>query len=287
MTTQSLSMRAASQVDIEALVEGMNTAYEDYFVPMHMTVNSMQSLISRDSIDMDGSVVVVDRQKVVGTSLLGKRLPRGWVGGVGVIEAYRRQGIARWMMEILIENAQERGIKTLVLEVIKENIAAYQLYLDLGFRVVRHLSVLAREPGDATPITGYRVIHSAAKTALNYYEAFHETPNPWQRGLPSLRAMLPYLEGRLIAPENEPEHVLGYFVGAISSRRISMLDIAVQPGIDNRAQVGRALLSSIHHETPEAETMILNLPQNDLLYPVMQAMGYQENIEQYEMQFDL
>ena len=55
------------------------------------------------------------------------------VTNVAVCPEYRRRGIARRLVDVLIEEARERGITRLHLEVRESNIAARALYESLGF----------------------------------------------------------------------------------------------------------------------------------------------------------
>lgn len=56
-----------------------------------------------------------------------------WIGNVAVLPAYRRQGIARKLVEACIELVQARGGQIITLDVVAGNIPAYTLYENLGF----------------------------------------------------------------------------------------------------------------------------------------------------------
>lgn len=56
--------------------------------------------------------------------------------GLGVLAAYRRQGVARVLMQSLIEAASELGVWNLTLRVRTFNEPAIALYESLGFRRV-------------------------------------------------------------------------------------------------------------------------------------------------------
>lgn len=84
---------------------------------------------------MDGYVWIVDGRLVGNVTLMRESGARGlWsVSNVAVLPAYRRQGIARRLMEAAIRRALDRGAHRLVLEVSAENEAARRLYHSLGF----------------------------------------------------------------------------------------------------------------------------------------------------------
>jgi ribosomal protein S18 acetylase RimI-like enzyme len=83
---------------------------------------------------------------------------RCWIiGNVGVLPAYRRQGIARRLTEAAIARARARGAEIVLLDVRADNRAAYTLYQDLGFRFLRatlEMRQTRTEPAFAPPPPG-------------------------------------------------------------------------------------------------------------------------------------
>ncbi len=74
----------------------------------------------------------------------------GEITNVAVIPTEHNQGIGRAMMEYLLNQAQERGITRIVLEVRISNKNAIHLYSSLGFEncgIRRQLYEMPREDG--------------------------------------------------------------------------------------------------------------------------------------------
>jgi RimJ/RimL family protein N-acetyltransferase len=64
-----------------------------------------------------------------------KRHHKGWIGGVFVVAAYRRRGIARALIAAVLENARKLpGLRKVHLTVSLDQPAARKLYSGLGFR---------------------------------------------------------------------------------------------------------------------------------------------------------
>jgi ribosomal protein S18 acetylase RimI-like enzyme len=122
--------------------------------------------IARGIADRDGvALVACDGQLVVGFAMMQFGDERAHLALLAVRPLYRRQGVARRLVEWLIESAQTAGIATIHLELRAGNDAAKRFYHALGFSqtvlvpgyylgkeaALRMLRVL-RQPGPA-PLT--------------------------------------------------------------------------------------------------------------------------------------
>lgn len=273
----------ADQVDFISYIRALNAAYRNYYVWIEMTPNSMRALIERDSIDLSASAAILYDDRIIGMGLLGIRQTEGWIGGVGVLSEYRGQGVGRQIMEGLISQGQRRGLQAINLEVIVENTVAYRLYEHLNFKVRRQLHIMERDLQPTSRLNGYRVQAFEADAALDYYTVFHDIKPPWQRSLHALRHLAPNLDGRIIVHEQSPQIVLGYAVGWMNFEQIRLLDVGTYPTQNNRIEVTRALIASIHHELPYVQGSILNVAHDDPTYTALLELGYTTELSQYEM----
>jgi len=78
-------------------------------------------------------VAEVDK-KVVGTTMITKQGKMAYISTVMVHPSFRRQGIARKLVESSLEYAQRKKIERAVLHVIPQNLPAKGLYMKLGFK---------------------------------------------------------------------------------------------------------------------------------------------------------
>lgn len=78
-------------------------------------------------------LVAVDASKVVG--YVGSQSVLGWADmmNLAVAPEYRKQGIARKLITVLIEKLKENEVSCLTLEVRVSNLAAVTLYNSMGF----------------------------------------------------------------------------------------------------------------------------------------------------------
>lgn len=88
--------------------------------------------------------------EIVGLASLRAVLDEADVGNVAVAQRFRRQGIARRLMDALLREAAARGVRTVHLEARAGNGAAIGLYRSLGFvQVGFRRGFYAAPPDDA------------------------------------------------------------------------------------------------------------------------------------------
>ncbi len=106
-----------------------------------------------------GFVWVEDGQ-VVGNVTLNPdegRLDRYLITNVAVKPSYRRQGIARALMESALAHLRSMHVKTAVLNVRPNNPGAIKLYQDLGFKEIETRGDWVRRSSQSSPATMWHV----------------------------------------------------------------------------------------------------------------------------------
>lgn len=80
--------------------------------------------------------------RIVGnvTLLTTRSWDRFLVANVAVHPSYRRQGIARAMMQAVTSAVKARGGRDILLQVVKENLSAVELYRSLGYVSIGHMT---------------------------------------------------------------------------------------------------------------------------------------------------
>ncbi|MEW6579403.1 MAG: GNAT family N-acetyltransferase [Chloroflexota bacterium] len=279
-----ISYYPVCQVDFDQFTNAFNRAYSDYFTPIIMTPGSFRALIRQDDLDLDASVAALADHDIIGTGMLGLRQDEAWIGGMGVVPEWRRRGIGQRMMEHLLEQAQARGACEVRLEVIEANEAARRLYERLGFVPIRRLLVLERPPGNASPApTGYTIRTWPAADLLQYFPAFHDTANCWQRDIRSLQHRADMVRGWAALRE---ETVVGYGLGWSYRHEIRLVDLATHPDED-RAAVAAAILAHLHRMQPEAFGHSYNIAEDDPALAGYFSSGYAMSLRQHEMRLSL
>ncbi|HYS02059.1 MAG TPA: GNAT family N-acetyltransferase [Candidatus Eisenbacteria bacterium] len=141
-----LNVRNATRDDIEALVslriqllEATDPSFDGAlraWLRTHLADGSFRAWIADDAgtVVAASGLTVLDRPPYPGnaTGL------DGYVTNMYTLPAYRRRGLARQLLEVLIAHARQVGIKRLFLESSREG---QQLYEEFGFQLTRGMEL--------------------------------------------------------------------------------------------------------------------------------------------------
>ena len=135
----SLSLKPSHEFTIPFLADLMTRSFEGYFVPVNITDIILLTMLRRDGVDLTSSRVIMKDNEPSGLALIARR---GWtsrLAAMGIVSTARNGGTGTWAMQQLIAEAEARGEKEMLLEVIEQNTAGVKLYEKVGFTKVRRL----------------------------------------------------------------------------------------------------------------------------------------------------
>jgi GNAT superfamily N-acetyltransferase len=256
----TLEVRSASSLSTSELAELFNAGYEGYLIPFQVDENTVRMMTEAFDLDPDASRVAFRDGEAVGLANLGVRGEDGWVGGIGVAAAARRSGVGEALMNALHEQARERDMKRVWLEVIVENSGAFALYEKLGYRTARDVEVWSL-PLAVTERTGAEDVSAAeAKSRIP------EQREPWQR---ADETVANYADVRGLVTDG------GAAVYRQPGEHVQLLQLA-----GDAEPLLRALrvLGTVS---------VLNLPADDPAAPVLRDLGATVVVRQHEMVLEL
>lgn len=274
-------IQSASTVPIDDLVRAINAAYIDYYVPIHLTHDSLQRLVDRESVRLSASAVALYKGKIAGMGLFGIRGTRGWITGIGVVPRMRRRGIARKIMEWLIAEAQNMRLGSVQLEVITQNENALHLYESLGFARLRKLLVLTWMQGQV-PIPApesdlpWSIRQESPDGLIEAMQPLITVPRPWQRARQTIESQVSRIQG--LAARTKDGMLAGACIYRIEGEQIGLLDLAAaEPAAADN------LLRFLLSDSRAFHASYVNVPDDDPLLHVLLDRGFQEALSQYEM----
>jgi GNAT superfamily N-acetyltransferase len=260
--TDELELRSARSLGLSEYTALFNAAYEGYLLPFHIDERTAAAMTEAFDLDADASRIAFREGEAVGLGNLGIRGEDAWIGGVGVVSAARREGVGETLMRALHQQARERGIRRVWLEVIVENTGALALYEKLGYRIVRDvdvwtlaLSVSERSEAD----------DASAEEAHARIRELRTGREPWQRADGTLAH---YDDARGLLTDG----------GAAVYRpgeNVQLIQIAGN---------AEPLLRALRVLGPVS---ILNLPEDDPAAAAFRSLGAAVVVRQHEMLFEL
>lgn len=267
----------ASTFSYEELTDAYNHTRVDYLVPMPMNVKKLREYVETYDVDMDASAVAVDGYEVFGLGMLGVRKGRAWITRLGVIQRNRRQGAGQTLVAHLIQQARQKNLQYIVIEIIKNNTPAQNLFIKNGFQEIRKLLVLRRPPGAPNGVAP-----SAEFKQLGYSDAVKLL----ERRI-SKPSWLDEKESLMNAGNLEalyatlPDGSEGWLVYQNTVFQLGRLVLQTEKG--NSQKVAKALLHYLHTKHPAQDTKTENLPADDPHWPILKEMGYIVMFDRIEM----
>ena len=274
--TEPLRLTPTTELGLDAIAALFNEAYQDYEVPMHMDAGAIAFMHEALDLVPERSCLAWQDGRPVGIGFLGLRGSRGWVGGMGVTPDARRRGIGERIMQELITQAREAGVRTLLLEVLETNTRAKQLYEKLGFRAFRQLEVLHWD-GVPPPVVSASIFASEPREARRRILAKRRFPEPWQRDDETLERL--DVSSPALRAVSSP---VADAVYRVSDGRANVLQMAA-PDTDSAGQ----LLDAIRAKPEVTLVRFLNVPA---LHPAAKALhlrGATRLATQLEMAMEL
>jgi GNAT superfamily N-acetyltransferase len=171
--------QAAAGVGAAAL----NRVFERYLIPITFSPDQLHLHITYNDVDPGASPLWYDDDgDFVAAALLAVRGKRGWIGGFGVAPEYRGRGYAKDLTNTVKETGRLRGLTSIQLEVLADNVPARNVYLNGGFEIRRKL------------VSFERMVETGCKPSdfvTSMTDDFIDLPDPvapcWQRERATLR----------------------------------------------------------------------------------------------------
>jgi len=152
VTSATVSVTLATTLDLAALAALVTEAFSDSAAPWPLSAATLAAMVARDDIALPSSHVAYLHGAPVGVALVALRygrdtedgagarvVARTWLEALGVIPAARRRGVARLLLDHVLDEARTRGSRAVTLQVHASNAPARRLYESLGFVAARRL----------------------------------------------------------------------------------------------------------------------------------------------------
>lgn len=252
-------------MDLTEATAVLNRVFEDYLIPLAFSTVQMNLHLEANQIDRSLSPIWYDDDGTLAAAgTLAVRETRGWIGGFGVAPPYRGRGLARALLESIVDGALERGLRSIQLEVLTENARAIATYRRGGFTALRTLETFRWVPRART--------HARAGivSAAPFLDRYERVVPCWQREIASLRSQ-PDLCCAALAED-------AYAVFRQNRSEAQILKIEAQS-----SEAVAALVSSIAEVFEVDAVTLFNEPSEGPIAGYVRTLAWERTFAQLEM----
>lgn len=274
----TIKLIPANQYTFEQLADIYNQTRIDYMVPMPMNATRLAEYVETYDVSLEHSLVAkLSNGELLGVIMLGVRKERVWVTRLGVIPNNRRLGIGKTLFKGLLEQAEKLSINFCMLEVIKNNVPAHQMFLKFGFREIGELLILRHSPLSTKNISLPADIQSFDKPQALTYLNNHQLPQAWTNQYESFQNSHE-ISGLYATLEDGSR---GWMVYQRQKFLLSRFVFNTEAG--DPVKVASALLTHLHQQYPRLDTHVENIHANNPHVPAFYQVGYIEAFRRIEM----
>ncbi|UCG44647.1 MAG: GNAT family N-acetyltransferase [Candidatus Bathyarchaeota archaeon] len=285
-----MNYRYLEESDFDAIYNTFVKAFSDYQVRMKITKAQFREMNDRRGLNYGLSVGAFNQDGLmVGLLLSGvdtwKNKRTAYDLGTGVVPEFRRKGVADSMFDFLLPELRKRGVEQYLLEVIKSNKKAYNLYKKKGFREIRQLECFSADtssPNLSRAAKVDTVIEQMEVPDWPLFESFWDWQPSWQNSTNSMKRCP---DKKLILGAISDNECVGYAILYPESGDITQ--IAVDKG-QRRQGIGSQLVKRLVEETHKGRLAILNVDNAATgTIDFLMRMGFKNFIGQHEMMLNV
>jgi ribosomal protein S18 acetylase RimI-like enzyme len=286
MTKTEPTVRFLSRTPFDRIHRTFQEAFADYATGAGaVPENVLHNRAIKNGLDLDLSAGAFAGDDLVGITLVGvdrfAGLPSAYDIATGIVPAYRGQGLAGRLVDLIVPRLRERGLERFVLEVLRDNQPAVRAYSAAGFSVTRRFECfeLARDDFVAgETLTAVRVISTDREALAEAREWIDQEPS-WENSFNSIARIPDDLLVLAAEFEGTTAGVLAYYpaLGWI-------MNVSVRPGM-RRSGVASRLVAELVRRTPARESFKLNnvLDTDEATLAFLRSRGFRFVLGQFEM----
>ena len=263
-------------------------AFSDYQVKLDMPFSKFENMLIGRGFNPNISIGAFKDNELIGFIYNGLRLwnnkKTAYDTGTGVIKEYRHQGITSTMFSNLKDVLIKNNIEYYLLEVLKTNTIAFELYKNQVFKVIRSFDCFKLEKLSDIPPIKLSIENKSKITEEEWSELikFWNIEPSWQNSIDSIKSTIDNFQFSLVKNNNE---IIGYAI--IDKFTGSIPQIAVHSEYRNQG-IGKNLIANLINNTASNTISIINVDSGYTpLIKMLLSIGFTNYIGQYEMLLDL
>lgn len=269
------------KTSIQRIHETFVHAFSDYQIKMDLPIWKFKLMLKRRGYTPELSMGVFNEGKLIGFILNGLR---SWNGkptvydlGTGIIPEYRNQGITKTMFQNMKEALKQRQIEEYLLEVIKSNTLAVQLYKKQGFDIGREFICFKLDKDKFKSTTKHQVENVDRIDLRKLTELWDFKPS-WQNSIESINAVGDEFVYSIVRIDD----IIGGY-GIIDKKTGDIPQISVNKEYRGNG-IGRSIVTDLIKNTESNKISVLNVDsESKSTKDFLLNLGFECWVSQYEM----
>lgn len=277
-----IQYKTLEKVDIEILHNTFLNAFKDYQVNMEIPLSKFKEMLIIRGYNSEISMGAFENGELIGFVFNGLRKwnekPTAYDTGTGVIREYRKQGITSNLMLNIKNLLKSKEIHQYLLEVIKTNTNALELYKKQGFEIVREFECFRLEKSMLEATMNYNISQQQISNYdLEQFLKFWDFSPSWQNSIDSITAKK---DKYYCINVNLNDKVVGY--GIIDTITGNIPQIAVHEDYRRRG-IAKCIITELINNTDSNRISVLNVDKDSTLAKFLHDLNFEHFVDQYEM----
>ena len=276
----NIEIHSLVDVDMNEISALYNLSYQNYYVPINLSVEQFQNKLTMEDIKLNYSIGASIDGKLVGFLLYGIRnyndIKTAYIGGTGVCPEQRGKKITQQMLDFSFPKLKEQQVKNIFLEVNTKNDFAINAYEACGFEKTRTLNSYK-----GIPILVVNPLHEIVEFSdldLITSENFWDIKPTWKNDIQSVKNII---EDCQINGIYEDGILVAYKI--INKNNTRIYQFGVHHDYRNRY-----LASILFSDLKNKEIKMINVDEREIsTNDFIQSMGLELYDKQYEMKKEL
>ncbi len=281
-----IEIKLLTGVNIKTIHNCFRRAFSDYVEPFDLTFPQLKYMIERRGYNEDISFGAFDDGKLIGFTLNGKgiwdSLPTAYDTGTGIIKEYRKKGLATKIFNESLPVLRDNGVKQYLLEVIKSNTKAFDLYKKAGFSVVREFDYFVSKISDIkltqSVLPNSYSFQNDIKPDWELLRSFWNFVPSWQNSIESIQRKESNFK---IIGISFKKNIIGY--GIVEPETGDIPQFCIEKSHRNR-KLATLLFSELLKYSKNKEIKVLNtIVEYKPIKKFMKSLNISPGLGQYEM----
>ena len=273
-----MEIKSLANTPIKVIIETLNLAFSDYFVPINFTEEYVNERWTASGVNYEFSFGAFDGEELVGFIIHAinyyGETKVAYNASTGVIPKYRRKGLLSKLYEKAISVLQENGIQKSTLECITKNERAILAYQKVGFKIDRHYHLYKFDWQQEEIEYEFTIEVNSDFSFQDFTHLKNYNPSIENQN----HCLEKYKDNLISISVLDNKEIVAYLIFHKTSKRIHRLGVK-----ENKWNIfGEILFSGL----PSGNYNIINIDsENKEMYDFFQQMNFENYIDQYDMSF--